>query len=69
MDSIIEIIKQEFPEGTRVVLDKMDDTQAPPVGTEGTVKCVDDIGTIHVAWDNGSSLGIALGEDRCHKTE
>ena len=34
-------------------------------GTKGTVVCVDDIGTIHVHWDNGSSLGVAYGEDRC----
>ena len=45
----------------------MDDVQAPPLGTKGTVVAVDDIGTIHVKWDNGSSLGIVLGEDLCRK--
>ena len=29
-----------------------------PEGTKGTVLVVDDTGTIHVKWDNGSSLGI-----------
>ena len=45
----------------------MEDPQAPPIGTLGTVKAVDDIGTIHVAWDNGSSLGVVLGVDDCRK--
>lgn len=38
-------------------------------GSKGTVICVDDIGTIHVAWDCGSSLGIAYGEDSCRIIE
>lgn len=58
-------LKEQYPEGTRVVLVQMNDTQAPPPGTKGTVMAVDDIGTIHVKWDNGSSLGVAYGEDRC----
>ena len=41
----------------------MDDIQAPPIGTLGTVKHVDDIGTIHVSWDTGSGLGVVFGED------
>ena len=45
----------------------MDDVFAPPPGTQGTVRGVDDIGTIHVEWDSGSSLGVAYGEDVCRK--
>ena len=45
----------------------MDDIQTPPVGTKGTVIGVDDIGSIMVAWDNGSSLHIVYGEDVCKK--
>ena len=45
----------------------MDDPQAPPIGTKGTVIGVDDIGSIMVRWDNGSSLNIAYGEDICRK--
>mgnify|MGYP002150417403 FL=1 len=41
----------------------MDDRQAPPRGTEGTVQFVDDAGTIHVQWDTGSSLGLVPGAD------
>lgn len=35
-----------------------------PVGTKGTVQMVDGLGTVHVQWDNGSSLGMIPGEDR-----
>ena len=41
--------------GARVRLISMDDVQAPPAGTEGTVQYVDDAGTIHVQWDTGDS--------------
>ena len=43
----------------------MDDVQAPPIGTKGTVLGVDDIGSIMVTWDNGSSLSVAYGADLC----
>lgn len=42
------------PKGCRVVLERMDDMQAPPIGTEGTVRGVDDTGSIMVKWDNGA---------------
>ena len=64
---IIERIKAEYPVGTRVELVKMDDMQAPPLGTRGTVIGVDDIGSIMVKWDNGSGLHIVYGEDECRK--
>lgn len=63
MRAEIESIKAMYPIGTRVRLVSMDDIQAPPVGTEGTVFHVDDMGTIHIHWDNGSSLGAVYGED------
>ena len=62
---VVERIRKEYPIGTRVELVRMDDPQAPPVGTLGTVKGVDDIGSIMVSWDNGSSLSVAVGEDAC----
>ena len=63
----IGALRDEYPRGCRVKLVKMNDDQAPPVGTCGTVAYVDDIGTIHVNWDNGSSLGVVFGEDVCRK--
>ena len=56
--------RSRYHVGARVVLIFMNDAQAPPVGTKGTVAYVDDIGTIHVNWDNGSTLGVVWGEDR-----
>lgn len=54
----VKMLKSLYTAGTRVKLINMDDMQAPPAGTEGTVICVDDIGTIHVKWDNGCGLGL-----------
>ena len=61
---IVEQLRSEYPEGTRVELVRMDDPQAPPVGMKGTVQGVDDVGSILVAWDNGSSLNVAYGPDQ-----
>ena len=66
---IVERIRREYPAGTRVELLQMDDPQAPPIGTQGTVMGVDDIGSIMVAWDNGSGLSVAFGEDLCWKVK
>lgn len=33
-------------------------------GEPGTVEAVDDAGTVHVLWDNGSRLGLIAGLDR-----
>lgn len=63
----VERIRKEYPVGTRVELVQMDDPQAPPVGTQGTVRGVDDIGSIMVVWDNGCGLSVAYGEDICRK--
>lgn len=52
-----------YPAGTRVRLIAMNDPQAPTPGTEGTVRLVDGIGDIHVAWDTGSSLALIPGVD------
>lgn len=60
-------IRKQYPAGTRVELVKMDDLQAPPIGTKGTVRGVDDIGSIMVAWDNGCGLSVAFGVDACRK--
>ncbi len=54
----------EYPPGTRLQLISMDDPYAPvPSGTRGTVDHVDDMGTIHMRWDNGRELGLIPGED------
>lgn len=66
---VVERLKERYPAGTRVELVEMNDPQAPPIGTRGTVIGVDDIGSIMVSWDNGSGLNVAYGEDRCRKID
>ena len=63
----VERVRKQYPAGTRVELVQMDDTQAPPVGTAGTVTGVDDTGSILVDWDNGSGLNVIYGEDVVRK--
>ena len=63
----VERVRREYPAGTRVELVRMDDVQAPPIGTQGTVEGVDDTASIKVRWDNGSRLHVVYGEDACRK--
>ena len=63
----VERLRTQFPIGCRVVLDRMDDVQAPPPGTQGTCQGVDDAGNVMVSWDSGSSLSFAYGADSCHR--
>lgn len=65
----VDLLRSRYPKGTRVELLRMDDPQAPPVGTKGIVQGVDDAGSIMVSWDNGSGLNVVYGEDLCRKTE
>ena len=61
---MVSRLRAEYPEGSRVSLVFV---QAPPVGTLGTVVCVDITGTVHVDWDNGSDLGVVAGVDEIKK--
>lgn len=64
---IVNQLRNEYPAETRVELTSMDDAQAPPIGTLGTVQGVDDMGSIMVHWDNGSTLSLVYGVDSCEK--
>ena len=60
----IELIKQKYVPGTKIKLIKMYDYIKPiPPMTRGMVDFVDDLGTIHVIWENGSNLGLVVGTD------
>lgn len=59
-------IEKICPVGATVVLDQMDDIQAPPIGATGKVSYIDDIGNIRVQWETGSSLALIPGVDRFH---
>lgn len=65
----VERLRWEYPVGCRIELVQMDDVQAPPIGTKGTVRGVDDIGSIMVRWDNGCGLSVAYGEDMCRRID
>ncbi len=61
----VEEIKSKYKKGTKIQLIKMNnDPQPVPDGTIGIVDFVDDIGTVHMIWENGSSLGLIIGEDK-----
>ena len=63
-----ERMQKQYPEGTRLVLNSMNDPYAPvPPGTRGTVDFVDDAGQIHMKWDNGRTLAIVPSEDDFRK--
>ena len=62
-------LRKKYPVGCRVELLRMDDIQAPVIGTKGTVIGVDDIGSIMVSWDTGSSLSVVYGEDLCRRID
>ena len=62
--SAVERVRARYKTGTRIELIEMDDPQAPPAGTCGTVIAVDDIGSLIVNWDNGCGLNAIPGKDR-----
>lgn len=63
----VDRIRREYPAGTRVELVQMDDAQAPPAGTKGTVLGVDDTGSLVMRWDTGRGLNVVYGEDIVRK--
>ncbi len=63
----VDWLKEQYPKGTRIELDNMEDTWAVPAGTKGTVDYVDDAGQIHMSWDNGRSLALIPDVDSFHR--
>ena len=66
---IAEKLRKQYPAGTRVELVQMDDPQAPPAGTRGTVQGVDDMASLLVNWDTGSSLSVLYDVDKVIKVK
>lgn len=62
-------LRKQYPVGTKVRLVNMDDTQAPPIGTLGVVKGVDDTASLLVTWETGSSLSVLYGVDVVEKVD
>ena len=65
----LDRIRREYPVGTIIEIQKMDDPQAPPVGTLGEVIGVDDLGDLEMLWSTGSNLKVILSEDRIRKVD
>lgn len=66
----LEALREKYPQGCRVELVRMDDPyREMPPGLRGTVEGVDDSGSIHVHWQNGSSLAVVYGEDYAVRIE
>lgn len=59
----IESMRRRYPAGTRVKLNSMTGESRMPAGLEGSIQFIDDIGDLHVDWDNGSTLALIPGED------
>ena len=68
--SEVEFLRNKYPPGTKIKCIHMNDDCHPvPDGTLGTVQFIDDAGTIHVGWENGSFLGLVPGEDQFTKVK
>lgn len=60
----VEYIKKKYVTGTKIKLIKMYDFYSDIAkGEEGVITSVDDIGTIHVTWNSGATLGLIAGVD------
>jgi len=62
-DEQINTLKEKYPKGTQIVLERMNGENQMPCGLKGTVTHVDDAGQIHMKWENGSSLALNVDED------
>lgn len=63
----VEKIREMYPQGTKIFLNEMRGEPQMPYGLKGEVTHVDDIGQIHMRWENGSSLALNINEDNFEK--
>lgn len=57
--SYLEQLRRQYPKGTKLQLLSMRNEKYPVLpGTVGEVTHIDDAGSIHMRWENGSSLAL-----------
>lgn len=59
----IRDIKSKYKSDMRIRLINMSGEPQMYCGLKGTIHIVDDMGQIHVKWDNGSSLALNIDVD------
>ena len=58
-------LRKEYPAGTEAELIEMNDPyRNMPPGLRGVIETIDDAGSAHIQWENGSSLAAIYGVDR-----
>ena len=59
----IQMLKERYKPGTQIRLVHMEGERNMPCGLTGKVELVDDIGQIHVFWENGRHLALNVELD------
>ena len=62
----VELLRQRYPEGTRICLDHMEDLCPVESGTNGPLHRAADINSGGGMWDNGRTLNLLPDEDKFH---